>query len=278
MAAAQTYAEFRGPVSARDHVRAGLRDLALHALSIGRYIDKDSDWIRFPYYHHIFEDERRGFERQLNYLGNFGEFVGPDAAIAMLSDRDLKGGRYFCLGFDDGFKSCARVATPILAERGIPAIFYVVTDMVGRSLAPDDDLARRVFGYRGRDASLDFVSWDDCRAMTQSGMTIGSHTRSHPHLAALSDEEARAELEQSKAEIESRTGTACRHFCAPYGRAETDYLPARDPALARFVGYLSFGIGTRGPNRPGDDPFAFKRDHLLAGWGNHQLRYFLSLP
>jgi hypothetical protein len=50
----------------------------------------------------------------------------------------------------------------------------------------------------------------------------------------------------------------------------------RDPSLAREAGYASFASGVRGGMAAGGDPFLLKRDHLLANWGEHQLRYFLS--
>ena len=57
--------------------------------------------------------------------------------------------------------------------------------MIGRTLAPDDTTARDNFGFRGRHTSLDFLTWDDCRTLARSGMTIGSHCRNHVRLARL---------------------------------------------------------------------------------------------
>jgi peptidoglycan/xylan/chitin deacetylase (PgdA/CDA1 family) len=107
-------------------------------------------------------------------------------------------------------------------------------------------------------------------------MTVGSHSRSHARLASLDRARALAEMVDSKRAIERELGRACRHFCAPYGRPGREFDPIRDPALAREAGYVSFASGARGAMTPGADPFVLKRDHLLAHWGEHQLRYFLS--
>src|SRR5690606_11626703 len=115
------------------------------------------------------------FARQLDYLRRFGDFVSIDDATAMLSSPDSVDGRYFCVGFDDGFKCCAENALPILAERRVAAVFYVVTGLVGRSFAPNDPVARDTFGFLGRSTSLDFMDWNDCRALVTAGMTVGSH-------------------------------------------------------------------------------------------------------
>ena len=273
-----TYTEFTALIPWHGRLRAVARDLAVRGLALGRRIDAGDNWVRIPYYHHVFEDERRGFARQLDYLRNFGAFISLDQAVSLLESGDAIDGRYFCVTFDDGFKNCLTGALPILAERDISATFYVVTDLIGRSLSADDPIARRVFGFRGRDTTLDFLSWDDCRTMVGDGMHIGSHSRSHANLAAMTTPAAEAEMRQSKAAIEREVGTACHHFCAPYGMRGVDFRTDRDPALAREAGYRSFGTGLRGPTRQGDDAFALKRDHMLARWSNHQLRYFLSLP
>ncbi len=254
--------------------RATARDLLLRGLAAGRRMDKTSGWIRFPYYHHIFEDERADFARQLDYLANFGDFITLGEAVAMIRGPAEIDGRFFCLTFDDGLKNCLDGAVPLLVERNISAEFYVVADLAGRSLPPGDPLAVEVFGFQGRDTTLDFMSWEDCRALIGAGMTVGSHGCSHARLSRLDRAAADQELGRSKEIIETETGAPCDHFCAPYGMPEIDFLPERDPGLARGQGYLSFASGSRGPSRAGDDPFALRRDHLLAGWGNYQLDYF----
>lgn len=273
-----TYAQFTAGASWRAPLRAALRDAALRVLAFGRHVDGTSNWIRFPYYHHVFSDERAGFARQLDFLARFGDFIALDDAVALIESGDVIDGRYFCVSFDDGLKSCLNGALPILAERAIPAAFYVVTDMIGRTLAPDEETARAVFGFKGTDSALAFLTWDDCRTMARSGMTIASHGRRHARLTELAPDAALAEMTQSKEAIEAELGAECRHFCPPYGIPERDVDLERDGALARRAGYRSMAIGWRGATRQGDDPFRLRRDHLIAGWGLHQVRYFLSLP
>ena len=60
------------------------------------------------------------------------------------------------------------------------------------------------------------------------------------------------------------------------GREGIDFLAHRDPDIARRVGYKSFLSGHRGAMTQGGSEMMVKRDHLLAGWGNYQLRYFFS--
>jgi peptidoglycan/xylan/chitin deacetylase (PgdA/CDA1 family) len=276
--ATRTLAQFTALTAFRDRLREVARDGALRVLSLGRRIDATSGWVRFPFYHHVFEDERKGFARQLDALRLSGEFLSLDDAIGLLSGGQPIDGRYFCVSFDDGFKSCLTGALPILAERRIPATFYVVSDLVGSTLAADDPVARGVFSFKGRNTGLDFLSWDDCRTMAEAGMTIGSHTCGHARLAALDEQAALAEMTLSRQAIEREIGRPCRHFCAPYGMPGRHFRSDRDPALARQAGYASFATALRGPSRAGADPLMLRRDHVLANWGSHQLRYFLSRP
>lgn len=276
MRPATTYGEWTARQSLRSKVRSRIRNAAVSTLGLVRHMDRSGSWIRFPFYHHVFEDERTGFERQLGYLAGIGQFISIDDAIDLLSGKAPLDGRYFCIGFDDGLKSCRTGALPILVERSVPAVFYVVSGMAGCSFEDDHPTARKTFGFAGLGTSLDFMSWADCRDLLNGGMTIGSHGRTHTRLSQLPADDARDELRLSKMEIEAALAIDCRHFCAPYGSPDSDFNPERDPALAQNVGYRSFATGQRGTNNVGSDVYFLRRDHLLAGWGIRQLDYLLS--
>jgi len=113
--------------------------------------------------------------------------------------------------------------------------------------------------------------------MAAAGMIIGSHTVNHARLAKLSEEEVLCELDTSKAMIEDNLGQVCNHFCSPFGIPGNDYNVERDPDLVRVSGYRSMSTTERGATRQGALPHQLRRDHTLANWGNHQLRYFFSL-
>ena len=106
-------------------LRTLARDGAVWALSFASSGAAGAEWIRFPFYHHVFDDERRGFARHLDFMAGQGDFVSIDQALAMLSSGEPLSGRYFCVTFDDGFKNNAANALPILAERGVPAAFFL---------------------------------------------------------------------------------------------------------------------------------------------------------
>jgi peptidoglycan/xylan/chitin deacetylase (PgdA/CDA1 family) len=272
---ARSFRDIKSTWNAGVRLRTAVRDLAVNALAVSRSIDRTTDWIRFPYYHHVFEDERAGFARQLDYLKGFGEFVTLDRAVEMLSSQEPIRGRYFCVTFDDGIKCSYDCAFPVLAERGIPAAFFVVTDYV----ADDANGAARVAGplHAASGFDYEYVTWRECAIMARNGMTIGSHTCSHRRLSDIGEEELHLQLQDSRKAIEGRLGAECRHFAAPWGIPGADFQAERDVAAARAAGYRSFLTTRRGRMIAGGSPFAINRDHTLAAWSNAQLRYLFSL-
>lgn len=270
----RTYRSFMAGGGVQQRLRDAARTAAIAGLSLARDPVRTSGWIRFPYYHHVFDDERAGFARQLKYFKSIGEIIGIDDAVEMIRAETPFDGRYICITFDDGFKNWIENAMPILVEHDAVAAFFVAAGYIGTDTIADRD---RLIGFYDDGARLmEFLTWDDCRAMTAAGMTVGSHSIGHVHLNDLDDATALHELTGSRDMIERETGAACRHFCCPFGRAGIDYTPSRHPGMAAKAGYASFLTGHRGANRAGGSPYDIKRDHLLANWGNYQLRYFLG--
>jgi hypothetical protein len=271
----KNYREFVDHYSVAARLRSTARDLAICSLSLGRSIGKNSGWIRFPYYHHVFDDERRGFARQLQYMSRHGEFISLDEAVSILTSGESIDGNYFCITFDDGFKNNVTNAVPILLDNDASAAFFLVTDLIDSDIYKDRERLVEFFDH-GK-TLMEFLDWVDCRMMSDAGMVIGSHTVHHAKLSELDESAIINELTKSKTTIEKKLGRPCVHFCAPFGIPMRDFDPERDPELVRQSGYLSMLTTQRGANRKGGSPFLIKRDHVLASWGNHQLRYFLSL-
>ena len=110
------------------------------------------------------------------------------------------------------------------------------------------------------DPYAEILSWEDVRQMGALGMTVGSHSVSHPNLTLLSPGALREELEQSRFLIEKQTGSACLHFCYPYGAESAEVRQA-----ARAAGYQS-AVNTVAPgwNQRGVDLFALRRFAMPA--------------
>jgi len=62
------------------------------------------------------------------------------------------------------------------------------------------------------------LTWDQITQLASDPLvTIGAHSKGHLALSSLSLEEAKAEVADSKKEIEQRTGKPVLHFAYPYG-------------------------------------------------------------
>jgi peptidoglycan/xylan/chitin deacetylase (PgdA/CDA1 family) len=81
--------------------------------------------------------------------------------------------------------------------------------------------------------------------MSRNGMTIGSHTASHPILSSLTEAEASMELQESKRLLEGVLGTPIRHVAYPNGPGVVNF-DQRTEALAQACGYTSASTSDRG--------------------------------
>jgi peptidoglycan/xylan/chitin deacetylase (PgdA/CDA1 family) len=237
------------------------------------------EWVHFPLYHHILDDERRGFGRQLRHLRRYGDFLSADDAVDALANPGGIGGRYFCVTFDDGSKDSRTNALPILVERRCPAIFFLATDYIGLDLDADWDRVRRFPQppppYR---LPFEYLTWDDCRAMQAAGMAFGAHTCAHVRPSQLGPADFDRELRESRGRIERELGSPCHHFACPWGQPGQDFDLAVHPEHARRAGFRSFMTTEPGPNYAHADPFAIRRFPLLATHWNAQIHCRLARP
>ena len=102
------------------------------------------------------------------------------------------------------------------------------------------------------------LTWDQLKVMSDNGISIGSHTLSHPNLTKVSRAQAQQEIGHSKEMIESETGRPVDFFSYPFGifNAEVKAM-VRTPyqgavALAQGVSrnsvYCMRRVGIYGPN------------------------------
>jgi peptidoglycan/xylan/chitin deacetylase (PgdA/CDA1 family) len=104
------------------------------------------------------------------------------------------------------------------------------------------------------------LSWDQVREMAVDGFTMGSHTESHPILTRIPIEQARAELEVSKARIEAEIGRTVRAFAYTNGM-RSDFNVALQAILPQ-IGYRVAFTLLRGPatlSEVRNEPMAIRR-------------------
>lgn len=112
------------------------------------------------------------------------------------------------LTFDDGFESFASVAWPELRERQLPATLFVVADHVGRT---------NEWGTETGIPKLPLLGWEELGRLAEEGVTLGSHTRTHPDLRRLDADRLEDEVAGSIERIRTETGVLPQVFAYPFG-------------------------------------------------------------
>lgn len=121
------------------------------------------------------------------------------------------------------------------------------------------------------------LTWDEVRTVRSWGISVGSHSMTHPILTFLGDEALERELRISRETIESMTGGSCRLLAYPNGDHDD-----RVRAAAQRAGYRWAVTMERGSNDHGADPFALRRHPIYAHYSHPVfaaiLRGWLDLP
>lgn len=85
----------------------------------------------FPGIHGVTPDE---LESQLRLLGSVGEFVSPTQIRDAVSGQSSLPERAIAVTFDDGLREQVEWALPVLDRLGVPALFFVNTGPIARSV------------------------------------------------------------------------------------------------------------------------------------------------
>jgi len=259
--------ELERALPARARARRTARRAALAVL--GRLPRQRLPGVRIVHYHYVFDDERESFARQLDYLASEFEPVSLSNAVERLR-TSAAGGRELVVTFDDGFRNQLRAA-PRLAENGISACFFLITQLVSANPEQAAQICRERLHLP---LPVEPFGWDEAAELLDLGHEIGSHTRSHPNLVNLEPAALGEELGSSREELQRRLGHPIAHLSAPYGE-RARFSPGVSKA-ARAAGYSSCSTAMRGRNLSRDDIFSLRRHHLEAGWPVSDLRYLLG--
>jgi peptidoglycan/xylan/chitin deacetylase (PgdA/CDA1 family) len=136
----------------------------------------------------------------------------------------------------------------------------------------NDEIERRL-------ADHNIMTWDDVRALHDSGMDVGSHTRTHRVLDTLDPLQLPDELFKSKTDIESAIGAKITSLSYPVGRPIRK-LPMLERAV-RDAGYeIGFSVETRAVAlvKPGYDPYNVTRMPVDRSISCHRLAALLAAP
>ena len=206
------------------------RDDRFPILLYHRFVRNDGDLARYPGTENIFTVTAHRFEEQIATLASRGyQTVDADDVYGFLTKGLDLPRRPIMITVDDGWRSNIDVMMPILERHGFHATIFVTT-------GSDAWIFRK---FQGLDRGL---TADEVRDLHQRGVTIGSHTITHPYLIELSDEDVRREFIDSKTTLEQWTGVPCRFLSIP-----GNFYDDRIARIARECGYdavFTANVGT----------------------------------
>lgn len=200
--------------------------------SVRPHIPAESKW------QDAFDITPQLLEEELLYLRGHGytPITLDDLASDFESGTTSPIAKPVLLTFDDGWENQYKYAFPLLKKYHVPAAFYVFTNPIGKK--------------------PHFFTWDQIKEMDAAGMTIASHTLTHPYLQHLSEEKLKKEIFESKQTLEEHLGHLVAHFASPFGFSNS-YIEA----LLRDAGYKTGRTTYRGVYQ--DDP-RFLRGILVS--------------
>jgi peptidoglycan/xylan/chitin deacetylase (PgdA/CDA1 family) len=235
---------------------------------------------------------QRSFAAQLDQLAHTHEITPLEDLLTGPPARTRR--PRAVLTFDDGSMGAVTAGVTELRRRGLPATLFVTPGRLGRHAfwwdrlgsddtgeVPPDLRSEALTRFRGEDAAI--VTWAGPRAAEPAtvpecartatvaeldealrvpGITVASHTWSHPNLAALEVRELEEELARPLAWLRARWPAALPAVSYPYGLSSPGVADAAKRAgyRAGFViagGWLASAAGSRA--------FALPRLNVPAG-------------
>jgi glycosyltransferase involved in cell wall biosynthesis/peptidoglycan/xylan/chitin deacetylase (PgdA/CDA1 family) len=200
------------------------------------------------------------FRSQLESLRRAGyRPIGANEAVRFLEGRGGLPRRPVLLTFDDAYEDLAQAALPLLD--GTPAVTFAVSGRLGGINEWD----------QGRGARpLRLLNAAGLLKLTQKGIEVGAHSRTHPNLTRVADGELDEEIAGSRQDL-ARLGLPLpRFFAYPYGVEDE-----RVRRAAQKAGFTAAFTVAPGRVLPGQDLYRLPRIEIFRhdrGW-----RFLLKL-
>ena len=168
------------------------------------------------------------------------------------------------LVFDDGYSEVYQLAFPLLKQHGFGATIATITGAVDHPT---------------------YLTWDQITEMSGSGIEFVSHSVTHGNLAAMSRDDLRKELGDSRQALEEKLGRPMQFFVYPYGEP---FVNGSDDArrlvldVLRETGYLGALTTSSGPPyisiQRADAPYQLHRIPVSGGETLHRFAAALTAP
>jgi len=210
------------------------------------------------FYHRIADDHpnawtvsNQTFARQIRWLQTRFDLISLEE-----TQRRIDSGRNtrpaVSITFDDGYAENCQRALPLLLKEGIACTYFVSTQHILSGQPFPHDVAN------GR--PLQPNTPEQLRALSDAGLEIAAHTRTHADLGKIADTQTLYdEVIGSVKDLETLLDRRVRYFAFPFGLHAN--LNAAAFHLARQAGLEAVCSAYGGYNFAGDDSFHLQRIH-----------------
>ncbi len=175
------------------------------------------------------------FEKQIEtlYDNNYKSILLDDYIKLREFKTNPEMTKQMIITFDDGNSSDYYIAFPVLTKYNFRATFFITIKKIGLS---------------------DGLTFKQIREMSDSGMSIQSHTMTHLLLSELSNDKIFWELQESKKILEQELGKSVDYLSLPGGRYNN-----KVKKIAMDVGYKAVCTSIIGYNHFKTDLYSLKR-------------------
>ena len=157
----------------------------------------------------------KSFSRQMDFLHRFGyRVISLEEYYEIRKGARKPRGREIVLTFDDGNETFPTTAYPILKKHRFPVTLFLVSESVKRGIN----------GSMVEQAIKELLS--------NSWISIASHTRTHPFLSQMSEDQIHEELFGSKADLQKMFGRPIGDLSYPSGDFDRRVME-----IAKTAGY-----------------------------------------
>jgi len=169
------------------------------------------------------------FDAQMKFLADSGcVTITPDELYAGLNGEIELPPKPVLITFDDGYIDNYTNAFPILKKYNLRATIFIIPAFT--SVYPN------------------YMTWEQLKELEANGITIESHTLTHPKLEELPDDEIRNELLNSKTMLEEQLGHPIEFLAYPTGTYNLHIA-----GIAQDLGYkgaftIKYGVVDKGSN------------------------------
>ena len=181
--------------------------------------------------HDIYAISKVKFTQHIKHLASQNDQQKP--RVVPLASPELEG---VSITFDDGYSDTLTIAAKLLCSHELPFSVFVTTENV---MSGDSK-------YLNKSQLIELSQMPN--------VTIGSHGHSHLHLADLSNEKIRKELQQSKELLEDLTEKTIDTMSYPHGSYAAQVF-----TIATELGYKFAATSNWGVYKVGSNPLEIPR-------------------